>query len=215
MALPTRPLPQRAPARIPALDTAGVLPLPDWARELAPEPVRAASDAHAEALARLERLRNESHEAQAAAEQAAEHDRQAASTAVAAGKDVPTPKRHKAQAAAERAAEAVAAAADLARTSQDEYIRAVNVGREPLLRAAEEARAATVAEGERITQELEQTLGSLTDLRTLTRALRFLTPPTRRDQDFAVKRNRRGPLAPEQRELVESVRAELGAWAED
>src|SRR4051794_21483446 len=104
MTLPVAKAEHRAD-RLPDL-TGQVLPLPDQALVLAPDPVRYASQRHREALARLARLQAEQKQAGVVAEEASQVACDSARESVEAGR---TPPKFKAPGARERVAVAAAA----------------------------------------------------------------------------------------------------------
>jgi hypothetical protein len=208
MPLPVIP-PQAAPRRRPPL-TSSVEPLPPSVLDLATESVRAASEAHREALLRLSQLRDEARAAQDAAEHARAADDRAAVEAVQRGTAVPGRIYPDALAAADAAGRAVPAAEELARGTQFEFMSALNEDRDALVAAVGEALGAADAEGAQLVDQIESLLIKTRDVRLLARQLEVLDPPMARHQMFAIRPPRRGPLGPDERAFLDKLRQSVG-----
>jgi hypothetical protein len=214
MTLPPASREERGPRRRPALSQ-DVIPLAAHLLELVTDAVRAASEAHREALDRLARLEHEARVAKQAAEAARVADERAAVVAVEAGKPVSARTHPKALTAADAARRAVPAAEELARGTQFDYITALNADRVELAAAVGAKVAAADAEQAARIDELELLLVQSRGVRTLARELELLHGPGERRAVFGVPPLRPGhdPLKGRTRDLLDALRA-LAAEAE-
>jgi hypothetical protein len=206
--LPAAKATQRS-RRKPRLDRNGVRPLPPSALEVVPAPVREASEQHAVALARLDKVTEAAYQAKVATKAAAEADRKAAAEATAAGRLPPKPTAVKAHEEAERAARGVEAAMELARGTQYNFIEAANEQREAMAQAASDAKDVLDEEVRSLFDRLEALLVRRRELEELEKAISELSEPMARAQSFAVFEPRRDPLAGGYRDQLDALRESL------
>ena len=161
-------------------------PLPAFALELAPGPVREASEKYAASLARMRELQHAAQIATDAVDEAGRTDRRAAEDAVAKGKSVPDAKLPGAVAERDRAHRAMLAARDLAAADEQDLIRALAAGQDEYAQAAADAHDALWGEASALIDQLEGVCKRLLEVQRLRGELKYDIPEHARTITFDV-----------------------------
>jgi hypothetical protein len=188
-----------------------VTPLPDVARDLAPQSVALASDQVRTALDRHTAARREVEQAQADADAARRADRRAAADAAEADKRPPRAKLEKAAAALEDAQRRQQGAADALHAARAAFVAELRKHADTIHTALE---ADTRRAGQDAAEHVDAIEQAMIRRSTLNQTLSGLVEPVGAFRTGGRRKRRRDPLGGPQRATLEQLRGVLGLDAE-